>query len=238
MNRQMIFLAATLCLSTGAWADIGGRVALSGDPLYPDATIQGVSDKHCLTHGEIKTEDWKIAADKGLGDVVISLENPPASPAPHTPGNIQILEEGCRYHPHVSALQAGGTVRIKNGDDTLHNVRGMIYLGKGKPSQPIFNTGQPFKGMTLEQPFPKPGVYRLNCDVHPWMESWVLVFPHPFFAVTDSQGKFQLPGPVPDGEYTLRAWHSRFKNPLIQKITVTHGSAEISLTFDASRSDG
>ncbi len=214
-------------------ANITGRVTLVGEPLYPDAVIQGVTDKHCQTHGEIKTEDWKISTDRGLGDVVVSIENPPPSTA-STPGKITITQEGCRYLPHVSALQAGGSAVITNGDDTLHNVRGIVYLGRGKASQPIFNTGQPIKGMATTQSFPKAGIFRLNCDVHPWMESWILVFAHPWFAVSDADGKFSLPAGLPDGEYTLQAWHNRFKNPLTQKFTVTGGNAEANLTFDAN----
>ncbi len=231
------FAFAVLCLtSVPVYSEITGRISLQGTPLYPDAVIDNATDKHCQEHGEIKTSDWIISPEGGLGDVVVSIVEPPAGATADSPKKIDILQEGCTYKPHVSALLAGGQASIKNGDDTLHNVRGVAFLGRGKRSRPLFNIGQPVKGMVLEHTFKETGTYKLNCDVHPWMEAWVLVFPHPFFAVSAPDGTFSLPAGLPDGEYTAQSWHSRFKTPLIQKITVTGGKAEMNFTFDATQS--
>jgi hypothetical protein len=51
--------------------------------------------------------------------------------------------------------------------------------------------------------------YRIGCSVHPWMTAWVNVFPHPYFAVTDVNGAYAIPGPLPDGRYTITLWHER-----------------------------
>jgi len=38
------------------------------------------------------------------------------------------------------------------------------------------------------------------------MNGTILVVPHPYYAVTDESGKFELSG-VPPGEYEIVAWH-------------------------------
>lgn len=216
-------------------ATIVGRVNLQGTPLYPDIVISNVTDKHCQEHGEIKTNDWIISPTGGLGDVVVSIVEPPASATADSPKKIEVDQVGCTYLPHVSALIVNGQASIKNSDATLHNVRGSEFFGRGKRSKPLFNIGQPVKGMVLDHTFKKPGTFKLNCDVHPWMEAWIIVFPHPFFAVTNAEGNFTLPTGLPDGEYSLQAWHSRFRTPLTQKVTVTEGKGELNFTFDATQ---
>jgi hypothetical protein len=47
-----------------------------------------------------------------------------------------------------------------------------------------------------------------RCDVHKWMNSFVGVVAHPFFAVTGADGAFQLKG-LPPGTYTIELWHER-----------------------------
>ena len=57
---------------------------------------------------------------------------------------------------------------------------------------------------TVEDPF------YIKCDVHPWMKSWVLVQNHPFFAVTDENGNYNIDN-IPPGTYEVIAWQEKFK---------------------------
>ena len=63
----------------------------------------------------------------------------------------------------------------------------------------------------------------VTCDLHPWSKAYVLVFDHPYYAVTGNNGDFSLEG-VPAGTYHLRAWH-----PVLglvdQTVTVGAGAA-------------
>ena len=90
---------------------------------------------------------------------------------------------------------------MKNGDPFIHNIRSLSQ--KNRP----FNIAQPAGSPEREKTFETAeGPITIKCDFHPWMTAHFWVMEHPFFAVTDSEGKFTIPG-LPLGEYTLAAWH-------------------------------
>ena len=142
--------------------------------------------------------------------------------APETPGTIKQL--GCMYVPHVSGVMVNQQVDITNDDDTIHNVK-----------TKYFNFAQNTKGMVESKKFRKPEFpVEFQCDVHAWMSAYLHVVDHPFFAVTNSDGTFQLNG-LPAGEYTVKVWHEfkRFK-PTEETLTVTIAegeSKEIEFTY-------
>jgi hypothetical protein len=72
----------------------------------------------------------------------------------------------------------------------------------------------------------------LECNVHGWMNAWVGVLPHPYYAVTGTEGRFSIKG-LPAGTYTIEAWHEKFGT---QTATVTVAGTETKtadLTFAA-----
>src|SRR5437667_4349881 len=70
-----------------------------------------------------------------------------------------------------------------------------------------FNNGQPIQGMKMSHTFDKQEVMvPFKCDVHGWMNAYVGVLDHPYFAVTKDDGKFELKD-LPAGTYTIEAWH-------------------------------
>ncbi|MGH9576580.1 MAG: carboxypeptidase regulatory-like domain-containing protein, partial [Terriglobales bacterium] len=58
----------------------------------------------------------------------------------------------------------------------------------------------------------------VKCNIHPWMRSYVHVMKHPFFAVTGTDGSFEIKG-LPPGDYTLAVWQEKFGTQE-QKVTV------------------
>jgi len=58
----------------------------------------------------------------------------------------------------------------------------------------------------------------LKCDVHPWMNAYVGVLDHPYFAVTGTDGKFDL-RTLPPGTYTIEAWHEKL-GTMTQSVTI------------------
>jgi hypothetical protein len=47
----------------------------------------------------------------------------------------------------------------------------------------------------------------LGCALHPAEHGWAVVPAHPYYAVTDDDGRFRLAN-VPLGSFTLHAWHA------------------------------
>jgi hypothetical protein len=69
-----------------------------------------------------------------------------------------------------------------------------------------FDLGRYAVGQSKSVQFDRPGIVRVFCDIHSHMNAFVLVFSHPFFAVTDDQGRYRIEN-VPVGNYSVVAWH-------------------------------
>lgn len=121
-------------------------------------------------------------------------------------------QKQCVFEPHVLIVPVGGTVRFMSSDRLLHNI-----LSTSKLNSRI-NRAQP-KGRTISIQFNKPEIIRIDCNLHSWMRAWVVVADHPFYAVTDDQGKFALNN-VPPGKYTIRVWQESL-GFVTEEVTVT-----------------
>jgi hypothetical protein len=138
---------------------------------------------------------------------------------------VKIDQMSCRYHPHVFGIRVGQPLEIVNSDPTLHNIHA---LPKGNQE---FNTGQPIQGMVTKHTFTaKEVMVPFKCDVHGWMNAYVGVLDHPYFATTDKDGKFELKS-LPPGTYTIEAWHEKL-GTATQSVTLgPKDSKEVNFTF-------
>jgi hypothetical protein len=210
--------------------DIKGMVTLEGTAPKNDI-IKMNADPVCLkqTKGEQTQETYMVGGDgKSLANVFVYIKDglgnyiydPPTGPA-------TIDQQGCRYHPHVFGMRVGQVLEIVNSDPTLHNIHA---LPKGNTE---FNTGQPIQGMKTEHKFTaKEVMVPFKCDVHGWMNAYVGVLDHPYFAVSDADGKFDLKG-VPPGTYTIEAWHEKLGTTTKSVTLAEKGTQEIAFTFKA-----
>jgi plastocyanin len=175
-------------------------------------------------------ETYMVGADgKSLGNVFVYVKDGLGNYVFDTPTEIaKIDQNGCRYSPHVFGMRVGQPLEIMNSDPTLHNIHAM------PKDNSEFNNGQPIQGMKMSHTFDKPEVMvPFKCDVHGWMNAYVGVMSHPYFAVTDKDGKFDLPN-LPPGTYTIEAWHEKLGT---QTASVTIGAKEskdVTFTFKAA----
>lgn len=113
----------------------------------------------------------------------------------------------CEYEPHVMLMQAGTPLTIHNDDPVLHNIH--AYFGD-EGGRTIWNIAQPIKGQRSTIPakyFATPGRVVATCDAgHPWMSAYIIVMDHPYYAITDKNGRYSLRD-IPPGTYTLTMWH-------------------------------
>lgn len=104
-----------------------------------------------------------------------------------------------RFVPHVLAVMVGTVVEFPNSDLTYHNV---FSLSRAKR----FDLGRYAAGKSKGVRMDRTGVVRVFCDIHSHMSAFVLVFNHPFFDVTDVDGRFELPA-LAAGTYNVVGWY-------------------------------
>jgi plastocyanin len=119
-----------------------------------------------------------------------------------------IDQKGLLFQPHITVVLAGTTVDFLNSDNVAHNV---FWTSVGGNKKMGHNLGTWPKGEKRSFKFDTPGAAPLLCNVHPEMSGYVVVSPTPYFATTDKSGEYKIEN-VPDGSYTVTAWHEGAKN--------------------------
>ena len=127
---------------------------------------------------------------------------------------LEIQQQGEAFQPHVLAVLRGTTVAFPNNDPVFHNVFSLS-------SARTFDLGRYPKGTSKEVRFDRAGTVQVFCHIHSDMSAVVLVLDNPYFASPDSTGRYAIPD-VPDGDYTIVAWHERIK-PVRQRVRVVAG---------------
>jgi len=146
-------------------------------------------------------------------------------PAPEK--HVVIDQKGLLFQPHVVVVLVGTTVDFLNSDNVAHNVFWPSISGDKKAGH---NLGTWPKGEKKPYKFEKAGVVPLLCNVHPEMSGYVVVTPSPYYAETDASGNYKI-ADVPDGKYTVTAWHEGAK-PQSKPVDVT---AETKADFTLSK---
>lgn len=211
--------------ATGGGTIAGSAKYVNGDP---DAAIAMDADPVCASMhpGEVHTK--KVVTDDAgnLANVFVYVKSGLEGKSYPTPSSAHVLDQaGCQYSPHVSGVQVGQKLVIRNSDPTLHNVHARPTTNKE------FNQGQPFQGMELEHTFDRAEVMvPFKCDVHPWMSSYMAVVDHPFFGVSSEQGDFEIEN-LPAGSYVLEAWHEEFGTQTVEVTLVDGEPAQVSFDF-------
>jgi len=129
-------------------------------------------------------------------------------------GKARMDQRNEQFVPHLLAITVGTTVDFPNSDSTFHNV---FSLARDNS----FDLGRYPPGRNGGHRFDTPGIVPISCDIHSHMSGYILVFSHPFFAVTDDDGRYAI-NAVPAGNYTLLIW-SELGHADPRKVTVTEG---------------
>jgi plastocyanin len=218
-----ILLLALPAVRSAHAAEIQGRVVLSGEA--PAAKKVPITIDQYVCGTEQLSMDLVVSGAREVRNVVVWLENPPpGAPSARPTTGTPMDQKDCVFVPRVVIVPAAGTVEFLNSDRLLHNLHSVSR------DNPSFNRTQP-KGRTIPITFAKPEIVRVDCDLHSWMRGWVVVAAHPFYALTDAQGRFRLDN-VPPGSYTLRVWHERL-GELSRPVTVAEGGPPLTIELRA-----
>jgi hypothetical protein len=238
MMIMKLHLGSVLALGIAAHVatagDLTGTIKLTGTPA-PEREITTLDPQCRKLHPDKlpTTRFYVTGANNGLGDVVVYLKGITGKSTGASATPLILDQVNCEYVPYIAAAQTGQKIIAKNSDPVLHNVHPTPRNTAGGNKEA--NKAQLPKGPDLDFMFPAEEMHlRFKCDVHPWMFSYVSIFDHPYFAVTDQDGKFTIKN-VPAGKYTMVLNHRKASGgvDVTKEIEVTDSGAVVEMTMEA-----
>lgn len=208
-------------------ATLTGHVAFAGEPPAP-RPIDMRDEPTCAERQDEGTDSQDVVVNDGrLKNVFVYVREGITGSHPAAGGEVLIDQQGCIYHPRVVGVQTGQTIVFRNSDGLLHNIKAVPTVNRG------FNISQP-NNMDTQRSFDSQEVMvPIECNVHGWMQAYVGVVEHPYFAVTAADGTFSIEN-LPAGTYTIETWHERYGTQTQQVTLAPDETAEIAFSYDAS----
>jgi plastocyanin len=210
MLLTRVALAAALLAALGGGASarqtgvIHGRVSVS--PTASLGERPSVTDPSARRHEPIDRRRAVVYLEGGMVQAFGELRT----------SHARMDQKGEQFVPHLLAITVGSSVDFPNSDTTFHSV---FSLSRTKP----FDLGRYKPGRTGTVVFDRPGPVSVFCDIHSHMSAYIFVFSHPFFAVTDDEGRYSIPG-VPAGTYSVAVWNE-MGQAQPRRVTVVQGEA-------------
>lgn len=204
---------------------IKGKIKAASKPADPVLAI----DKDVEYCGKSQpAEMYVISPAMEVRNVIVAVEDvQKGKAAPKT--DITIDNKKCRFEPLVDVAYKGANFVIKNSDPMLHNTNLGIVVQDDKRSA-VYNLALPKKDQVITKPIRRSGFHQVKCDAHSWMRAFVYVSEHPYVAVTDASGNFDIKD-LPPGKYKVRIWHEGF-GEVTKNVEVAAGkAAELNVTM-------
>ena len=227
-------IALTVALSgmaraqaSGAGGSISGSIKYDGKAPEAKKLMVSKDVNVCAVHEKF-SEDLVVSAAGGIQNVFVQVLGakgefsiPKERPS--------VVQKGCQFIPHIQVIPAGSRMNIMNEDGIAHNLHTLSV------ENPAFNRLQPGvkkRMITRKNDLLIPEIIPLKCDLHGWMKAWIVVSDHPYHAISDQEGSFQISG-VPPGTYTVQFWHETL-GLQSQEVTVGSGAdTGVSVAFKA-----
>ena len=210
-------------------ATVSGKISFEGTPP-PNDKIQMSADPYCQQHAaDNPTAETVKVSDGGLENVIVYVSSGiPAGTSFNTPTTpVEIDQHSCHYIPHAFTIMTNQTLKIKNSDDTLHNIHAFAMVN------PQYNQGQARKDMVNETKFERPEMpLAFKCDVHKWMNSFSGVFDHPFHTTSKEGGKFEMK--LLPGTYEVTAWHEKYGKKTMMVEVKENDKKDVNFAFNAN----
>src|ERR1051326_5221617 len=181
---------------------ISGTVKWSG-PVPHALNFRITKDPQICDPESSKTTDLErliVGPQGGVANTIVYLKNVTSGKALELPEQRRHLnQKHCRYIPHILLVPHNATLSMMSSDATLHTIH--------MEGAATFNLPFPFTDRVTTRTMSTPGLVHLRCNGgHVWMNAEMMVIPHPYYAVTDESGSFEL-NDVPPGTYQIVAWH-------------------------------
>jgi hypothetical protein len=199
---------ATASVTAEGYGTLKGRVTFDGEaPAVKVLFEQGKAAKDpdvCAKDAPLTSERLLVdSGTKGVKNVLVYLNKPTSvsSAAKKAAAAAAVVfdQTKCVFQPHVLAVMVNTPITLKSSDPVNHNIN-------AKLKSAAFNK---LLGAKAEEKYTPIGAERLpaevTCDIHPWMRAWWMVLDHPYFAVTDEKGEFEIKN-VPAGTQKVVVW--------------------------------
>jgi hypothetical protein len=192
---------------------IKGRIKFANapDPM-PKQIDMGEKTKECGTMEKPKMEEFYVVGENNAAaNVLVFVKSGPAKNIKTPPPTNEVVldQVNCAYTPHVLGMRAGQPLRVKSSDPTSHNVHLQGNLNgdwnKTMNANSSFIAGE---GDSKKVEFPE--IIKVKCDIHSFMSATIGAFAHDAFAVTKSDGLYELKN-LPPGKYEIEVKHERAK---------------------------
>ena len=204
-KKIILILTSIFIYSLVSGGNLTGTITYSGKPPKK-RSLKMDADPICSSahRDKVYAESFILNDDGQLANVLVYLKN--VSYKGKTPKESAIIDQkGCMYSPHVFGIMKGQELIIKNSDPTMHNIHSMAKVNDQ------FNFAMPKVVKEKKVTFKKiEDPFYIKCDVHPWMKAWATVLDHPYFAVSDTNGNYEIAG-IPSGDYEVVFWHEKAK---------------------------
>jgi plastocyanin len=215
--------APTITVDAATSGSIAGIVTFTGTvpKLKP---LDMTQDPGCPT--EPQSAEAIVVKDGKLANVFVYVKDGlPAGTFAVPTEAVTLDQKGCRYNPHVLGIMAGQPLKVTNTDTADHNIHDM-------PSKnPPFNESQMPTDKPITKTFATPEMMiPVQCNQHPWMRAYIHVMTNPYFAVSATEGSFEIKN-LPPGEYTLAAVHEKFGEQTMKVTVGPKATAKASFSF-------
>lgn len=217
---------------------VKGRITVDGAlPSLTPLLAQGAPTKDQICSEQAVPNQSVVGESGGLGNVFVYLRRVPNVDVPPPTDERKVVDQqGCMFVPHAEVFQVGQPVLLKNSDPVAHNVKLNANANSYAATVPPSNTGDvDYKFQSAE---PKP--FFAVCDFHGWMSGVMLAVDHPWAAVTNLDGTFEIPN-VPAGEVEFVIWHEKLnyiERAVKVSVPANGEAAPINITVSAAKLAG
>jgi carboxypeptidase family protein len=190
-----------------------GRVRLDGKP--PTRPRLQVSKNREVCGTSAVDDRLVVGPGGGVRWAIVTVDGAKSDKRLEGDPGVVLDNHSCRFAPHVLVAEVGQTLDIHNSDPIIHNAHARVG------TETLFNyTLGP--DTLIRRPLTRSGLISFTCDIrHTWMSAYVSVAEHPFQAVTDAYGEYQIDD-LPPGTYRLRVWHEEL-GTLEQPVAIEAG---------------
>jgi plastocyanin len=208
--------------------NFSGRVVLTGTaPTLGPIHTKGanIKDAEVCAAVDMPNERLVTGADNGVANVFIYMQKAPKGTAKPTPLDEAVIfdQKNCRFLPHCLVVPTGQLVKVLSNDTVGHNTHS--YPARNNAINNTVSPGDRVGALQFTYKSSEREPLRVVCDFHSWMIAWHLPVDHPFVALTDADGNFEITD-LPSGDHVFTVWHEAAKGKFVKrklKVTVQPG---------------